>query len=497
MNPPTTHYVEYGGGLGDVFYQMYTRGCYNALSNLPPDERARVALLCANPHAAEIFAHHPRAEQLEVMSLGWWPWEQDREKRAEFELPPGGTVTVPGTPGPVEFHLHPSDEEVLRSIHLDHFSDQYIVFAAGAGLADRNVPERMLHVLLDEAKARGFVPILVGRSYDRFGRHEPLKGARIPGVIDLTDRLSVPGVAWLVQRCAGAVCCHSAINILAGLERRPQLLLYPESVRDTHIRNRDQWAFTVDLPETIHGCFTDWDGHHRDWIVWFFQRVKGRPDATSVTTVPYPEEACSIEVADEPRFTPEWDLRALLHLVSQTRGAIVEIGCNRGRTTRDIATAFPDRQVLAVDWTGASVSVAPEQAPEVPEVLAEFARDLPNVHVFDMPSRAIRYDLLQRDFGPIGCIYIDGDHSDRGVLEDSRAALLYANRSVEEGHSVMLVWHDYYEGGPEWCGVKRYVDNLATVGLPVRHIEGTWLAYLLQGSGSSTTRSMETDDGNG
>jgi Methyltransferase domain len=484
MNLPTSHYVEYGGGLGDVFHQMYTRGCYNGLSELSPADRVQVALICANPHAAEIFAHHPKASQLEVRSLGWWPWERDGAKREEHGLPPSGTGTVPRAPGPVEFYLHPSDEEVLRSVPLEHLSELYIVFAAGAGQAERNIPERMLHTLLDEAKGRGYVPVLVGRTYDRHGRYEPLKGARVPGVIDLTDRLSVPGVARLVQRSAGAVCSHSAVNILAGLERRPQLLLYPESVRDTHIRARDQWAFSVDLPETVHGCFTDWNGHHRDWIRWFFQRVKGRPDATGIPTVPYPEEARAFAVADEPRLTPEWDLRALLHLISRTRGAIVEIGCNLGRTTRDIATAFPDRPVLAIDWTGARGTVTPEQAVEVPEVLAELARHLPNVHVFDMPSRAVRYDLLERDFGPIGCVYIDGDHSDRGVHEDSTAALLHASRSAEEGHPVTLVWHDYYAGAPEWCGVKRYVDTLSLGGLPVRHIEATWLAYLTWSSGN-------------
>ncbi len=49
--------------------------------------------------------------------------------------------------------------------------------------------------------------------------------------------------------------------MLAWMERKPQLLLYPQSLYDTFIRPRTQWAIGVDYPETVHGLFDEYGDH--------------------------------------------------------------------------------------------------------------------------------------------------------------------------------------------------------------------------------------------
>jgi len=47
--------------------------------------------------------------------------------------------------------------------------------------------------------------------------------------------------------------------MLAWMERKPLLLLYPEAAFDAFIRPRTQWAVGVDYPETVHGRFDEYD----------------------------------------------------------------------------------------------------------------------------------------------------------------------------------------------------------------------------------------------
>jgi hypothetical protein len=90
--------------------------------------------------------------------------------------------------------------------------------------------------------------------------------------VELVDRLTVPGTARLVQQAAGVVCCHSSISMLAWMERKPVLLLYPESTYETFIQPRTLWALGVDYPETVHGRFDEYDDEMRGR---FLMRVEG------------------------------------------------------------------------------------------------------------------------------------------------------------------------------------------------------------------------------
>jgi hypothetical protein len=63
-----------------------------------------------------------------------------------------------------------------------------------------------------------------------------------------------------VQASAGLVTCHSALNLLAWHVRKPQLLLYPRSAWERHMRVPDQWAFGIGYPETVYAAFEDLQG---------------------------------------------------------------------------------------------------------------------------------------------------------------------------------------------------------------------------------------------
>ena len=263
-----TYYLEFGGGLGDVFNQMYSRGTYNVLRDLGPEEEARVCLVTHNPFVWELFDNHPKRKQMLIEDLGYWHTaEENKVNRATHAMPePGANGLLPEKDKSIRFYPMPEDRKVFDEVYKAG-SGPWVVLAATAGLSDRSIPESILLDVLPKLEAAGCLVLVVGRDYDRHGRKEfvpyfnPGRKEFVPyfnpRMLNLVNRLSVPGTAWLVQVCAGLVTCHSALNILAWHERVPQLLLYPHSVWERHIQHRDQWAFGVDYPECFHVDFGD------------------------------------------------------------------------------------------------------------------------------------------------------------------------------------------------------------------------------------------------
>jgi hypothetical protein len=244
-------YLEFGGGLGDIFYQMFHDAGYGTLQALAPQDRALIVLITHNPYARELFDHHPRASQLDVRDLGYWPPSDDAVMRRRHGLPQGARgFPIAGAP---KFYPSRGDRQWLN--RLD--GTAYVVFSVSAGLPERDIPAELVERLVEVAIAHSLLPVIVGRNYSRFDRGEQHVQHR--GVLNLIDRLTVPGVAEAVRRSLGVVCCHSAINMLAWLLRKPQLLLYPQFVYERHIAHRDQWAFGIDFEECRHGCFGSGD----------------------------------------------------------------------------------------------------------------------------------------------------------------------------------------------------------------------------------------------
>lgn len=460
------HYMEFGGGLGDIFFQMYFEGAYRALDYLDEQDRVLIALITHNPYAREIFVNHPKAAQIDVRDVGYWIPSEDAKMRAQHGLPALRSI-FPVTGDSVRFYPSVQDLETLREVTRR----KVVVFAASAGLPDRNLPERVIYGVAEQAQRRGFLPVFVGRTYARHGRTEyrPTRGEGL----DLVDALSVPGVASLLQSALGLVACHSAVSMLGCLTRKPQLLLYPHSVYERHIVAHDHWAFGTDFPECRHAQFGD--PNIEALAASFFDNLRGdnvqesQVPAASVhgRIVQLPAESQKINVDETiPRLTSAREVKFLCWLAQGTEGNVVEIGCNKGLTTRDLALTNPTKFVYAVDYFVRRQD-HDWQICERPsaEELCVYARHLRNVVVLHADSAQLNYEALV----DVDLIFIDGDHTFEGVRADTECALRFLS---ERGHGT-VVWHDYYETGPDWVGVKRYVDSLD---LEIVRVDGTWIA---------------------
>jgi hypothetical protein len=200
--------------------------------------------------------------------------------------------------------------------------------------------------------------------------------------------------------------------------------------------------------------------------------------------VPYPQAAKEIPLDYHgPRWTPAHEVQYLCWLAQQTQGGILEIGCNEGRTTRELALANPNRFVMGVDYTGPDDTLCPGQKGEKPaaEFIGCHAQMLTNVQIFNTQSGHLANVLpdIRQNKPPIGFIFIDGDHSYRGVKEDTELALdILASNVATAGVGGIIAWHDCYESAPEWVGVTSYLENEILAKFEVKRVEGTWLAIL-------------------
>jgi hypothetical protein len=194
-------------------------------------------------------------------------------------------------------------------------------------------------------------------------------------------------------------------------------------------------------------------------------------------SVPYPDEARKIHLDFQgPRWTPahevQWLIWKCLSMHSAT-GPVVEIGCNEGRTLRELAMALPDRLCVGVDCSSVA-SMCAQQSAERPPVgrVGFYARDLSNVVVIDCHPTKV---WAQRHYwrGSLGLIFIDGDHSFEGVREDTEHAL----HRIQRLGGGTIAWHDCYPEAPAWCSVYSFLEDLS-MSNNVYRVEGSWLAYL-------------------
>ncbi len=195
---------------------------------------------------------------------------------------------------------------------------------------------------------------------------------------------------------------------------------------------------------------------------------------SSVRTIPIPAGVASVPAPEAMGIITPLEARCLLYLVGLTNGDVIEIGCERGGTTKMLAEAFPERMIHALDWT-ANDRLPVKHRGHIPDKVAEKASHLKNVITYNIDSTLFDYgQLWDRD---IGVIFIDGDHSRDGVFQDTRLAQAYA-----KGRRIAMIWHDYRpDTGPGYgcIQVKSFLDDLSRVcNQDIVHFEGTELAAL-------------------
>lgn len=182
-------------------------------------------------------------------------------------------------------------------------------------------------------------------------------------------------------------------------------------------------------------------------------------------------------------YTDPKEIKWVVYHSLQTTGTIVEIGCNKGTTTYELATHNPTRQVIGVDHTDETVIKVeddmmpgivkrvgdPAGNPQFNEVptLEEFGskvRDLENVTLVNIDSKDFEYSADTH------FIFIDADHRYDAVKIDTDKAIAHINNV---GGTIM--WHDCYDTAPDWVGVKAYLATIPGI----QYIPDTWLAYYM------------------
>jgi hypothetical protein len=453
------YYIEFGGGLGDIFYQMYSSGKYSSLQNLENADTAVIALITHNPFASELFQFHPQKARFEVRSPGYWLPEHDATNRRIHGLPPFAPAQFDPGPapchGPVTFYPSADDVDLIARILEEARSRgaPIIVFAVSAGEPFKDIPVELVPRLVAAVRGAGALPVFVGRRYERNGRRE-LMGACLSGGIDTIDRLTVPGTAMLVQQAAGVVCCHSSINMLAWMERKPQLLLYPASIFENFIRPRTLWALGVDYPETVHGLAD----HYGDSMMDRFLRsvesslgasadraLKVRPDVREFlrllphTTNPHNGE----DYTKADWFMADAAYPFYVRAAEAVRPkSILEIGTLLGFGLAAFIKGYPlVRKVVSVDN----------------EAYIPGSQALCRANLSFYAGEKVFANSLQELRGCYDFIHVDGDHSFAGALCDIAFAWGLGPR-------VMLV-DDYLFLGD----VRRAVETFAAhQGLPYR-----------------------------
>lgn len=231
-----SRYLEYLGGLGDILNHLHWLSCYRDLDTLQAGERAYVLVSSHNVGSHELFLWHPKADQIDLCNPGFFMGIMDPAWRHGNGLPPQGCSAHPGPlVGPVTYYPSPKDMELLDAIPG---LGKYIVFSLTAGESHRSIPQGIAAHAAAAAVKRGFKVVLVGRNYthDVVG-HRMVKRqeTRLPaqeGVFDTIDKLSVPGMARLLEGAAGVFSCHSATCLLSWSLLKPTFLLYDNHARD-------------------------------------------------------------------------------------------------------------------------------------------------------------------------------------------------------------------------------------------------------------------------
>lgn len=168
------------------------------------------------------------------------------------------------------------------------------------------------------------------------------------------------------------------------------------------------------------------------------------------------------------RFTNPGEYAVLAYLANAVSARrVIEIGINEGRAAAMLLANVPTIQTyVGIDVPRGTLTALAVQRTEVPDEVGKFVAGDPRVRLIvrEGGSSNVAVDELPvADF-----VFIDGDHSVEGVVNDSHLAWALVRRGV-------IVWHDYHPGSD--VEVKPVLDRYFSQGHRIVHVRGTWLAY--------------------
>lgn len=250
-------YGELLGGAGDALLRLYFTGksWYNALFWMPPGEYAVFSLMCHNPYLFEIFAAHPCRYKIHLIDLGFTtpfhPWE-NKEWRVGNGLPPESPCPPHDPADSLQFFPLPEDTEVMESVLS---GGRFIIMSATAGAQEKNIPPHIQYAAADAAIESGFSVVVVGRS--RYKKDGAWNFPKSKSVVDLTDKLSMPGTLELVKAASGVVTADTMILHASWKEGRPVFLLYNDWTKENLVsRGAVGYMHGINNPGTDHMTFS-------------------------------------------------------------------------------------------------------------------------------------------------------------------------------------------------------------------------------------------------
>jgi ADP-heptose:LPS heptosyltransferase len=242
--------IEFGGGLGDIINQAYVLGNYQFLDKLSENNTANIYIITHNPFVEEMFKWHPKREYINLHIFDYWHPSENAKKRPEVGMP---LQIKPIMKSCTDINFYESEDD--RNVLSSFLNKKFIVISAAAGELHRNIPISILDDMVLKFKELNIEIVTVGKDYPRISREE----IRISGTTDLINKLSIPGTLKLIEMSIGLITCHSALNLYAWHIKKPQLLLYPEDVKNRHFLVRDQWSFGKDFDNTVHCSFDEYN----------------------------------------------------------------------------------------------------------------------------------------------------------------------------------------------------------------------------------------------
>lgn len=187
------------------------------------------------------------------------------------------------------------------------------------------------------------------------------------------------------------------------------------------------------------------------------ESVKIKPRAYDVSGLP-------------TRYFNAGELDRLLHLFESVKPkTIIEFGVNTGRNAvaalRNIEGL---ERYVGVDVDQSYQTLMPVQRKEVPIIPGELALGDPRFELIVRPTGT--FELTAADLPKCEALFIDADHSEVGVRNDTLLAL----ELLEPGG--VLIWHD--DNTLPVVQVTQTLNAIsAETGLDIRHVQGTWLAF--------------------
>lgn len=171
-----------------------------------------------------------------------------------------------------------------------------------------------------------------------------------------------------------------------------------------------------------------------------------------------------------PFYTTPDDVKALIAL-SRTfyPKTVIEIGIQRGGTAKCILDNSPwIEKYIGIDVIPSFTTTLSIQRGEVPQIAGEYVKDDPRVELIVKHNGS--RDLEPSDLPEADFIFIDGDHSKKGVFLDT----LLARKVIRKGG--IICWHDY--GNHLVPGVTEVIDTFnRNEGDHICFVEGTMICF--------------------